>query len=204
MLENTDRPGLLLKGQIMGTLEAFEEHADIYQIILNLSNSRSRTSRKLPPAYRDRRVYVFYPMSTYDSSKYHKSLLLKEWSQADRNSSMKIPQTVQDSEFAFLLAHINGDEAARTSVSAQQEGKSQGMLKALGGADDRSRPLATGDATPKKMATGLRDGSNGANNFELLGLVQIQSNLTLPEISSRLEDIYQTVYTRGPCIVRIL
>lgn len=116
-----------------------------------------------------------------------------------------IPWTALYREYAFLFAHINSGEAAKPDLPAQQEGKSQKMLETLGDAEDGSRPLATGDATPRKMATGLRDGSDGANNFEFLGLVQIQSKgLHLLDITSRFEEIYQTIYTRTPCTIRVL
>ncbi|KAG6363803.1 hypothetical protein INS49_008906 [Diaporthe citri] len=210
IFEYNEESGLFFEGRILATLKTLEEHADIIQIVMHLSNSRSRASQKLPPAYRDRRVYVFSPIygvSSRSSDEFlgHRSLsLFKERKHAVRNSMKSIPQTLVYNEHAFLFAHIEGGGAARTDLSAEEEDKSQEMLKAVGGAGDGSRTLATGDATPRKRATRLRDGSDGANNFEFLGFVQIQSNLTLSEFTSRFEDIYQTIYTRAPCTIRIL
>ncbi|KAI7786023.1 hypothetical protein LA080_004877 [Diaporthe eres] len=202
ILEYNGESGLFLEGRIFGTLKTFEEHSDIVQISIHLSSSWSRASQKLPPAYRDRRVYVFSPYKHFTN---RSSPLLEEWKHAGSNSLKSIPWTALYREYAFLFAHINSGEAAKPDLPAQQEGKSQKMLETLGDAEEGSRPLATGDATPRKMATGLRDGSDGANNFEFLGLVQVQSKgLHLLDITSRFEDIYQTIYTRAPCTIRIL
>lgn len=207
IFEYNEESGLFLKGRILGTLKTFEEYTSPIEIAIHLSDSRSRVSQKLPPAYRDRRVYVFspiYSVSTPTSSDEflsQRSMLWEEWKQAISNN---LDSVVGRDQCALLFAHIDGGEAAKTDLLAQQEGNSQEILKALGGAEDGTRTFATGEATPRKRATRLRDGSDGANNFELLGLVQFRLGLKLDKIRPSFEDIYQTMYTRAPCTIRIL
>lgn len=200
IFEYNDGPGLFLKGKIVSSLKTLENSADIIQIFIHLSNSRSRSSPMLPPEYSNRRVYVFSPMSKDDI------FGDEEWEDPDLDSSSLAPGAFYG-EIAFLVARVNGGEAARVGASAQQEGESQEMLGALGGAEDGSGSLAVGDATPRKAPTVLRDGSDGANNFELLGFVHIHSHRRLAKIATwinLLGDEYQPMYTTKLCTIKIV
>lgn len=192
IFEYNDASGLFLEGHIVGTLKTLEKHADIIHMFMHLSNSRSQTSQKLPPAYRDRRVYVFSPMAQDQFLSLQSSLV------EDPDS---MPRTKHYAEWAFLFARPTGSKSAGTDLSKRQECDSQGMLEELGGTEDGSKPLSAGDVTQSETARRLLDGSDGANNFELLGLVQIHSSLDLFEIASRM---IQTTFTKEPCTIRIV
>lgn len=199
IFEYKGNKGLFLEGHIVGTLKTLEEHANVIHIFMHLSNSRSRTSRKLPPAYRDKRVYVFSPMSRRNFD--------LQWSDIENRTNEEPTQTNEYAELAFLFARSVGSEAATTDLSTRQEGDSQETWGELRGTEKGCRPLAAGYATLRKIANLFRDGGDGANNFELLGLVQIHSSLTLIEIAFRanLDEVrYQSTYTKKHCTIRIV
>lgn len=205
MFEDNNGPGLFFEGKIVSSLKTLEERADITRILMHLLNSKSPRSRKLPPAYKDRRVYVFSPRSRGEILK-EPSLTDDEWEDPDLDSSSPTLRTYHNA-IAFLVARVNGSEPDRVDISAQQKVENQEMSGALGGAEDVSRPLAMGHPTPREAATRLRDGYDGANNFELLGLIHIQSTISMSIIASRINFLgekHQTMYTTKPCIIRIV
>lgn len=205
MFEDNNGPGLFFEGKIVSSLKTLEERADITRILIHLLNSKSPRSRKLPLAYKDRRVYVFSPRSRGEILK-EPSLTDDEWEDPDLDSSSPALRIIRDT-IAFLVAHVSDSGADSIDISAQQEVESQEVSRALRGTEDGSRPLAMGDAAPREAATRLRDGSDGANKFELLGLVRIESILPLSAIAWRINflgDEYQTMYTTKPCTIRIV
>lgn len=198
--------GLFLEGRILGTLENFEEHTEIIDLHIHLSNSGSRESKELPPAYGNRSVYVFVAGSK------NSEILGNEWDEGlledredrDRSSSR---QFFQGNKYVFLVARASCSESAQSNLSALGEGKRQGKLEACGGAEDGSRSLTTGDAIFGKASKELRDGRDGAENFELLGIVEVASFVTLSQIASRMKSfgkVYQTKYTTKPRTIRIV
>lgn len=214
IFEDNDGTGLFLEGQIVCTLKSLEERTDLMTITdLYLFNSRtdihlfntharSKDLRKLPPIYRDRRLYVFFARPWQSENQWP----LKEWK--DRGLPKSILQQIRTSEFVFLVAHTSGDESAETDLSAQREGESQGNSEACGGAEDGSRSLDAEDATPGKASKEPRDRRGAANSFELLGLIEADLGLPLSEIASRMNpfgDKYQTMYaTATPFTIRIV
>lgn len=78
IFQHNDVTGLFLKVQIVGTLDALKENTNIANIVIHLSNSRSRASRELPQVYSDKRVYVF-PKRPRNSVLLETQLPVKTW-----------------------------------------------------------------------------------------------------------------------------
>lgn len=213
IFQDNDGTGLFLEGQFLGTLDIVEEHTNLITILhMHLFDSRSRESRNLPPAYPDRRVYVF-SAGFRESRGWQNRWTLMEW-EKDRNLAFSSLQSIPEDIYAFLVARTNDGEPAKTNLSARREGESQGErespgeLETFGVAEDGSRTLATEDATPGNASKELLDGCDGANNFELLGLIEVFPVLPFSEIASRIKpfwDKHQTLYpTTVPCTIRIV
>lgn len=197
IFEGGNGTGLFLEGQIVDTLQTLEDNYDAIRIRrLHLFNSRSRESRDLPSAYLDRRALVFSQ---------------DQWplvASTDEDLPMSMLGTISRTvpKYAFLVARAKGDESARTNLSAQREGESQGKLEAYGGAEDGSRKLATEDTTSGKVSKELLDGCDGAKTFELLGLIEVSATIPVSEIESWMNPTgrYQTMYGTLPCTIRIV
>lgn len=204
IFQDNDGMALLLDGRILGALETFEEHADITDLHMYLFNSRSRESKELPPAYKNRRVYVFAARSDIWESRWEDEQPLEQWEDRGRFSSQ---HNVQKNEYYFLVARASCSESAQSNLSALRESKRQGKVEACGGAIVVSKWITTGDANFGKASKELRDARNGRGNFELLGLVKFASSLTLSEIVARMSILgnkYQTEYIIKPCTIRIV
>lgn len=199
-----DEMGFFLEGRILGALETFEEHADITDLHMYLFNSRSRESKELPPAYKNRRVYVFAARSDIWESRWEDEQPLEQWEDRGRFSSQ---HNVQKNEHYFLVARASCSESAQSNLSALRESKRQGKVEACGGAIVVSKWITKEDANLGKASKELRDARNGRGNFELLGLVKFSSSLTLSEIVARMSILgnkYQTEYIIKPCTIRIV
>lgn len=210
IFDNNDGTGMSMEGQILGTLKTLGEHTNISGMRMYLLNSRHTDWRELPPAYNNSRVYVFAARSRISQDGKIQWPLMK-WQH--RGLPNSILQTIRGDEFAFLIAPVNGDESARTNLSAQRNGERKGKLETCGGAEDGSRTPSTEHCTPGKASTELSelsdgsDGSNWAPNFEFLGLVDVRLTLPLSEVASRINslgDKHNTIYTTEPRTIRIV
>lgn len=185
----------------MGTLHALKKNINVAKIAIHLWDSRYRVSRELPQIYREKRVYVF-STRTRNSVPLETKLPVGNWEERDLpNSTLR---SVPWRAYAFLVARANDGKDTRANRSAQREGESVGDLKTSEGTEGEDTLLATSSALPRKVVTGMRAGSEGANKFEMLGIVKLVSLLPLPEIVSLNTFVYQTMYTTKPCTIKIV
>lgn len=211
IFHDNDGMALCLEGRILGTLETLQEHTDITDLHMYLFNSRSRESKELPPAYKNRRVYVLAARSDVWENRWGRQPLerrdeqpLERWEDRGRSSSHP---NVQQNEHYFLVARASCSESAQSNLSALRESKRQGEVEACAGAEDGSKWITTGDANFGKASKELRDVRDGRGNFELLGLVEFASSLTLSEIVARVSILgnkHQAKYTIKLCTIRIV